>query len=135
MMRAFLKFNAGLMRMPVPVRLWLMLLITANMIIPLFFLGRLEAQVVLAALLASMMLMTALTAISGFTRLLGVGHVFWVPLLWFLWTRLDQTPSDSFFGVWLRILMTLNALSLVIDTADVIRYVRGDRGETVKGLA
>ncbi len=134
-MRAFLKFNAGLMRMPVPVRLWLMLLITANMIIPLFFLGRLEAQVVLAALLASMMLMTALTAISGFTRLLGVGHVFWVPLLWFLWTRLDQTPSDSFFGVWLRILMTLNALSLVIDTADVIRYVRGDRGETVKGLA
>ena len=134
-MRAFLKLNAGLMRMPVPVRLWLMLLITANMIIPLFFLGRLEAQVVLAALLASMMLMTALTAISGFTRLLGVGHVFWVPLLWFLWTRLDQTPSDSFFGVWLRILMTLNALSLVIDTADVIRYVRGDRGETVKGLA
>ena len=80
-MRAFLKFNAGLMRMPVSVRLWLMLLITANMIIPLFFLGRLEAQVVLAALLASMMLMTALTAISGFTRLLGVGHVFWVPLL------------------------------------------------------
>ena len=134
-MRAFLKFNAGLMRMPVSVRLWLMLLITANMIIPLFFLGRLEAQVVLAALLASMMLMTALTAISGFTRLLGVGHVFWVPLLWFLWTRLAQTPSDSFFGVWLRILMTLNALSLVIDTADVIRYVRGDRGETVKGLA
>ncbi len=134
-MQAFLKFNLGLMRMPVPVRLWLMLLITANMIIPLFFLGRLEAQVVLAALLASMMLMTALTAISGFTRLLGVGHVFWVPLLWFLWTRLDQTPSDSFFGVWLRILMTLNALSLVIDTADVIRYVRGDRGETVKGLA
>ena len=134
-MQAFLKFNLGLMRMPVPARLWLMLLITANMIIPLFFLGRLEAQVVLAALLASMMLMTALTAISGFTRLLGVGHVFWVPLLWFLWTRLDQTPSDSFFGVWLRILMTLNALSLVIDTADVIRYVRGDRGETVKGLA
>ncbi len=134
-MRAFLKFNAGLMRMPVPVRLWLMLLITANMIIPLFFLGRLEAQVVLAALLASMMLMTALTAISGFTRLLGVGHVFWVPLLWFLWTRLDQTPSDGFFGIWLRILMTLNALSLVIDPADVIRYVRGNRGETVKGLA
>ena len=134
-MRAFLKFNAGLMRMPVPVRLWLMLLITANMIIPLFFLGRLEAQVVLAALLASMMLMTALTAISGFTRLLGVGHVFWVPLLWFLWTRLAPTPSDGFFGGWLRILMTINALSLVIDTADVIRYVRGNRGETVKGLA
>ena len=133
-MQAFLKFNLGLMRMPVPVRLWLMLLITANMIIPLFFLGRLEAQVVLATLLASMMFMTALTAISGFTRLLGLGHVVWVPLLWFLWTRLDEIPSDTFFGLWLRILITLNVLSLVIDGADVIRYIAGEREETVTGL-
>ena len=134
-MRAFLKFNLGMMRMPIPVRLWLVLLVTANLIVPLFFLGRLEAQVVVVTLLASAMLMTAVTAISGFTRLLGLGHIFWVPLLWFLWTRLDQVPSDTFFGIWLRVVMTLNALSLVIDITDVVRYIAGDREETVKGLA
>ena len=89
----------------------------------------------LAAFLASIVFMTALTAISGFTRLLGLGHMFWIPLLWFLWTRLDGAPSDTFFGLWLRVLITLNALSLVIDTADVIRYIAGEREETVKDLA
>ena len=133
-MHAFLRFNSGVMRMPTPVRLWLLLLVTANMVIPLFFLGRLEAQVVLATFLASVVLMTALTAVSGFTRLLGLGHVFWIPLLWFLWTRFDETPSDTFFGLWLRVLITLNALSLVIDIVDVIRYIAGDREETVKRL-
>ena len=85
--------------------------------------------IVLAAFVASVVLMLALTANSGFTRLLGLGHVFWFPLLWFLWTRLDETPGDTFFGLWLRVLITLNALSLVIDTADVIRYIAGDREE------
>ena len=133
-MNAFLRFNSGVMRMSTPARLWLLLLVTANMVVPLFFLGRLEAQVVLATFVASVVLMLALTANSGFTRLLGLGHVFWIPLLWFLWTRLDETPSDTFFGLWLRVLITLNALSLVIDTADVIRYIAGEREETVTGL-
>ncbi len=136
-MHAFLRFNSGMMNMmkrSTPVRLWLLLLVTANMVIPLFLLGRLEAQLVLATFLASIVFMTALTAISGFTRLLGLGHMFWIPLLWFLWTRFDGTPSDTFFGLWLRVLITLNALSLVIDAADVIRYIAGEREETVKGL-
>ena len=77
-MRAFLKLNLGMLRMPVYVRLWLIPLVAANMIIPLFFLGHLEAQVVLSATVASLMLMTVLTGISGFystsrsgSRLLG----------------------------------------------------------------
>ena len=61
--------------MPLPWRLWLMLLVVINLIVPLFFLNRLEAQVVVGALLAIMVLMTALTAVSGFTRLLGLGHI------------------------------------------------------------
>ncbi len=134
-MRAFIKFNKGLMNGPTHVLLWLMLLIAANLVVPLFFLGRLEAQLVVVALLASAILMTFLTGLYGFTRLLGVGHIFWIPLLFFLWTRLGQIPADNFFGIWLRILMILNAMSLVIDVVDVIRYIAGDREETVKGLS
>jgi hypothetical protein len=134
-MRVFIKFNKGIMSMPIYWQLWLMLLVTFNLIIPLFFLNRLEAQVVVGALVASMILMTVLTAISGFTRLLGLGHIFWIPLLYFLWMRLEQNPADDFFGLWLRVLMTLNAASLIIDVIDVGRYIAGDRSETVKALS
>ncbi len=134
-MHAFIKFNKGIMSMPIYWQLWLMLLVTFNLIIPLFFLNRLEAQVVVGALVASMILMTVLTAISGFTRLLGLGHIFWIPLLYFLWMRLEQNPADDFFDLWLRVLMILNAASLIIDVVDVGRYIAGDRSETVKALS
>jgi len=133
-MNAFIKFNKGLMNQSLPVRLWVGLMVIFNMIIPLFFLERLEAQVVLAAIMASMALMTLITATTGFTRLLGLGHIFWVPLLFFLLTHLDQIPADGLFGLWIRTLMVINSTSLVLDGVDVFRYLAGERGEVVKGL-
>ncbi len=67
----------------------------------------------MGALLASVLFMTILTGVSGFNRLLGLGHIFWNPLLYFLWMRLGQIPADDFFGIWVRTLITLNAASLV----------------------
>ena len=133
-MNAFIKFNKGLMNQSLPVRLWVGLMVIFNMIIPLFFLERLEAQVVLAAIMASMALMTLITATTGFSRLLGLGHIFWVPLLFFLWTNLDQIPPNDGFGMWVRSLMVINATSLVLDGVDVFRYLAGEQGEVVKGL-
>lgn len=133
-MNAFIKFNKGLMNSSLPVKLWVGLLVIFNMIIPLFFLERLEAQVVLATIMASMAVMTLITGTTGFTRLLGLGHIFWIPLLYFLGTHLDQIPPDDGFGVWVRALMVINATSLVIDAVDVLRYLAGERMEIVKGL-
>ena len=133
-MRSFLKFNRGILRLPLQWRLWMMLLVAANVVVPLFFLGHLEAQVVLAAILLSLVLFTLLTAQAGFTRLLGLGHLPWIPLVWFLATRLGEIPPDDFYGIWIRALIALNATSLVIDAVDVIRYFAGDRKETVLGL-
>ena len=131
-MRAFIKFNKGMLKMPVHWQLWLFLLVTANLLIPLFFLARIEARIVVATFAASVTLMTALTGRYGFTRILGLGHLLWIPLLYFLWTRLDAIPANDAFGIWIRALMALNALSLVIDGIDVARYVAGDRAETIK---
>ena len=133
-MKAFIKFNKGMMRMPFHWQLWLLLLVAVNAIIPLFLVNRLEAQVVLGTMVANMMLMTLLTGLTGFSRLLGLGHFPWLLLLYFLWTRLDQIPADDFFGIWIRVLMVLNVLSLAIDSVDVARYVAGERQETVPGL-
>ena len=133
-MKSFIKFNLGLMRSPLHVRLWLVLLLAANMAAPLFFFGRAEARVVLVALAASMALMTVLTGLTGFTRLLSLGHIFWIPMIVWLWGRLDQIPADDVFGIWIRVMMAINSISLVLDTVEVVRYIAGDREELVEGL-
>ncbi len=133
-MRAFLRFNQGLFSMPPLWQAWLFALVSANLIAPLFFIGRVEAQVVVAALVVSMVLMTILTGRFGFSRILGLGHIIaWVPLLVFLWSRLPDAPSSDAFGMWLRVVIALDAASLVIDAVDVVRFLAGDRAETVAG--
>jgi hypothetical protein len=136
MKQAFLKFNKGLAGMPVPARLWMFLLLApANSIAPLFFLSHPEAWWVLGSFVGSVIWMVCLTAKSGFTRLLGLGHILWVPLLIYLWMRLGQIPATDSFGVWIRMLMVLNAVSLIADSIDVARYISGDRKETIDGLS
>ena len=80
-MKSFIKFNLGMIRSPLRVRLWLMLLLAANLAAPLFFLDRTEAHVVLLAFVASFGVATLLTGLTGFTRLLGMSHVFWIPMI------------------------------------------------------
>ncbi len=133
-MHAFIKFNKGMLKLPLHWQLWLAVLVAANLVVPFFYLQRLEAQVVLGTILASMALMTLLTARFGFTRILGLGHILWVPMLVFLLARLGDIPVGDAYGIWIRALIVLNSVSLVIDAADVIRYLAGDRGETVAGL-
>jgi hypothetical protein len=133
-MQGFIKFNKGVLRTSWPVKAWLMLLVAANGVAPLFFLDRVEAQAVLVSMMIGAMLMSLLTARFGFSRILGVGHILWIPLLGWLAFRLGQIPADDSFGLWIRGVMLLNAVSLVIDTADVVRYAVGDRKEMVTGL-
>jgi hypothetical protein len=134
-MHAFIRFNRGILAMPIHWRLWLALLVGTNLVVPLFFIERAEAQAAIGAFVTSMGLMTALTARFGFSRILGFGHVAWVPLLGFLLTRLSEVPMDDAFGLWLRVVIALDATSLVIDAIDVVRFVRGERGEIVQQLA
>ena len=109
-------------------------LLTANVAAPIIFLDRLEARVALGAILVSVILMTLLTARFGFTRILGLGHILWVPMLIFLFARLGDIPASDAYGVWIRVLMVLNTASLVIDAVDFGRFIAGDREETVAGL-
>jgi hypothetical protein len=133
-MNAFIKFNRGMLKMPLQWQLWVLLLVSANVVAPFFFLHHLEAKVVLGTILLSMMLMTFLTARFGFSRIVGLGHILWIPMLAFLFSRLIDIPADDAFGIWIRALFVLNGMSLVFDAADVVRYIAGERNETVTGL-
>ncbi len=120
--------------MPVHWQVWLAALVATNLVVPMFFPQRLEARVVLGTILASLAMMTFLTGRFGFTRILGMGHILWVPMLAFLFTRLGDIPASDAFGIWIRTLFVPNGISLAIDAVDVIRYIAGERRETVPGL-
>jgi hypothetical protein len=81
-----------------------------------------------------MALMTALTGRFGFSRIVGLGHVAWLPLLAFLVGSVAEVPATTGFGLWLRSVIVLDAISLVFDAVDAVRFARGDRAETVPGL-
>jgi len=127
-MRAMIGFLRTMLTLPRPWLAWVMLLMAANMVFPLFYLGTAEGKVVLAVFFFGALVQMAIFSAKGFVRLLGVGHIGWVPMLFWLWTRLGAAPAGSLFRYWLLATMALVALSLLIDATDVIRYLRGERG-------
>lgn len=133
-MDGFVKFLRGMLRMPWGWQIWLLILGLANLVLPLWFLGRPEAQAVLGTFLVVGLLMGLLTRAFGFSRILGLGHSPWLLLLPWLATRLDEVPADDAYGLWVRAVLAVNTLSLVIDATDVVRWLRGERRETVEGL-
>ncbi|QPJ64389.1 MAG: hypothetical protein G3M78_02845 [Candidatus Nitrohelix vancouverensis] len=127
MVKVFEEFMSGLRSYPKAVQLWISLLAAFNGLVPLFFWDRFEAQVIFTAFIAGGMMGMALVGLQGFTRLLGLMHVFWFPLLVYLYTRLGMHPVEGAFGLYLRVVLAMNGISLVIDVADVFRYLRGER--------
>ena len=63
----------------------------------------------------------------GFVRLLGLGHIFWIPLVIWLGARIPELNLSTPFGIWLVGVLVANIISLVIDIRDVGLYLRGDR--------
>jgi len=126
-LRAMFDFLRTMMTFPKPWVVWIMLLMLVNMVIPLFYLGTPEGKVVLGAFVLGALLQTAIFAAKGFVRLLGIGHIVWVPMVAWLWTRLEVVPASSVFRYWLLATIVLVSLSLLIDAVDVIRYLRGER--------
>jgi hypothetical protein len=129
-MKAMLQFMKHILSMPLPWRLWVAALFMTNMG-ALVFLPRVEAWVVLGGLCLGAMLQTAIFARLGFVRLLGLGHFHWFAMLTWLFLRLDSLSGEPSFHRWVIAVSAFCGLSLVIDTIDVLRYLRGERGPTI----
>lgn len=131
MFKTLIGFNRGVLAMPIPWQLWMVFLVTANLILPFFLLGTLEAIVVLVAAGSGLAIMMVLFAKLGYVKLLGIGHIPWLFTVPWLWSRLDQTVEGSPFYYWLIAVIVLDSISLVIDTVDVVRYLKGERTPTI----
>jgi len=40
---------------------------------------------------------------------------------------IGQVPASDPFGLWMRIVFTVDAIAMVFDAKDVIKYLAGDR--------
>lgn len=125
-MRTSLALMSSLARLPRGWVVWVGLLMIANLAAPIVFLDSLEAKVTLGFFLVGAMIMRLLYGALGFVRLLGAAHAGWLFLVPWLLARLQDMP-DSRLRVWGWSAVVLNSVSLVIDMADVVRYVRGER--------
>ena len=126
-MKAMMNFTKTMMIMPIHWQVWLGLLVAVNIVVSLFFIHTLEAQIIFVTAVVGLIIMAAIFSRKGFVRLLGIGHIGWLPMVAWLWARLDQVPADSMFGYWLITVVVLDSLSVIIDTVDVLRYVNGER--------
>lgn len=131
MIKAMIGFNKSILAMAIPWRIWMVLLVSVNLVLPLFFLGTLEAKVALVGMMASMSIMLILFAKLGFVRLLGLGHFPWLFTVPWLGSRWGQTVDSGPFYYWLLAIVAINGISLVIDAVDVVRYGMGDRQPTL----
>ena len=127
MIQAIKDFHLGIWSFAIGWKVWLLALIVVNFFIPAFFIQTIEAQVTIAVFFASAMTGMVLVKVQGFTRLLGLMHIYWIPLVICFAGKLDTFPATDPFGQWLRALIILNGISLAIDLVDVIRYLRGER--------
>ncbi len=71
--------------------------------------------------------MSTLAEINGYNGLLGISHViFWTPLLVYLYRLRAMVNRASWVGRWFVALFVSNAVSLVMDSVEVVRYFAGD---------
>lgn len=128
MLRVIAGFVRGILTLAKPWWAWIGLLVLVNGLVPIFLFASLEAKVVLAAFLLAGGIQMAIFGFLGFVRLLGLGHIIaWIPLLVWIASRLPEIGAASALGRWLLAVLILDGVSLAIDVADVVRYLRGER--------
>lgn len=121
-----LRFFTELLEQPAWVAGWVFALMGINMA-SLAFWSEPLAKLILVAFMLSAMLMMGLYTVFGFERILGLGHVFWIPLLWYLIIQLPQ--AEGLFAGYLIVLSLAIGVSLLFDIRDVWSYLSAKRAQ------
>lgn len=119
-----LYFFIELLDQPAWVARWVFVLMVINMA-GLGFWSEPLAKLIVVVFMLSAMLMMGLYAAFGFERILGLGHVFWIPLLGYLLVQLQQT--EGLFAGYLIVLSLVIGISLLFDIRDVWIYLSSKR--------
>ena len=93
----------------------------------LFFFQTIYGQVVFVVMSISVIIMVVIYSKLGFVRILGLGHILWIPMLIWIFKEFSAINKQSELYYWIVSLFVFNCISLVIDTVDVCRFIIGKR--------
>ncbi len=130
MFKAMIIFNRGILKFNWFWKLWLASLVGIVFGWSMLYINSLEGQVVISA--SALGLVTGLAVVAwekGFSRLTGLMHWTWFPMVPWLWQRTYDLEGPKATWIWAVIIAT--TASLVIDTIQVILWIRGKREQTV----
>ncbi|WP_428356159.1 hypothetical protein [Methyloprofundus sp.] len=108
---------------------WVYLLILVNGILPIIFLPKFTAIIVLVSAIIGLFMGLVLTHALGFSKILGLMHFPWIPMVCFQLYYLNQQnySLNSFHDYWLVSSLILSLLSLIIDFKDVYEFLLSSR--------
>ncbi len=112
-------FFVELMQQPVLLPVWVFILMIVNLVSVVFW-DEALAKLIFVTFMLSAILMMGLYSRFGFEKILGLGHILWIPLLVYVLVRLPC--FDGSFKSYLITLSITIGISLVFDTIDVWRY-------------
>lgn len=121
-MRNPFRFVIELLQQPVWIPVWMLFLMIVNVASVGFF-NELLAKVIFVTFILSVMLMMGLYSRFGFEKILGMGHILWIPLL--VYVLMEIPTARDTFKSYLIILSISIAISLVFDIVDVWKYFTG----------
>jgi len=113
------KFFVELARQPLWIPLWVSVLMLVNFASVAFW-SESTSKLILVTFMICSALMMGLYSRFGFTKILGLGHVLWIPLLIHALTRLPNT-GGAFRG-YLIGWCIFTVVSLAFDVVDVWKY-------------
>jgi len=129
-MRNPFRFFIELLQQPVWIPIWVFYLMVIN-VASLSFWPESLAKIIFITFMTSAMLMMGLYSRFGFEKILGLGHILWVPLLAYI---LAQLPvNESSFKIYLLVLSVSIAISLAFDFVDVWKYFIKRKGARQAG--
>ena len=118
-MRNPFQFFVELMQQPIWVSIWLLFLMIVNFASVAFW-NELLAKVILITFILSAIFMMGLYSRFGFEKILGLGHILWIPLL--VYVLIETPAAEGAFKSYLIILLASITISLVFDIIDVWKY-------------
>ena len=127
--QAYRVFSEGFMALPWYWRGWVYLLIFVNGILPVFFLPKFTAIIVLVSALIGLFIGLVLTHAMGFSKILGLMHLPWIPMVLFQLYYLNQQNYSlkSYHDVWLVSSLIISILSLIVDFKDIHDFLLSTR--------
>ena len=118
-MRNPFRFFSELFLQPLWVTVWVFWLMLVN-VASLLYWSEPLAKIIFVTFMLSAMLMMGLYSKFGFEKILGLGHVLWIPLLAYLLIELPTVSHDIIN--YLIILLLSITVSLTFDIVDVWSY-------------